>query len=115
MSKASVEGKGLVRVVDANAQFGALSDVFLKEVCFALKANHFHPFERVPNVEVRVTAKAEEEVVGTEFDVVPHHSGVHSNQIDREGIDDEFYLNCNCAASDLNNLGFWKPVDKFRV
>jgi hypothetical protein len=54
MSEASVKGKGLVGAVNANAQFGVLSDNFLKEVCFALKADRFHPFERVPSFEVMI-------------------------------------------------------------
>jgi hypothetical protein len=48
----------LVSPVNANARFGVLSDTFLEEVCFALKADHLHPFERVPNFEVTVAAKA---------------------------------------------------------
>jgi len=115
VSEASVKGKGLVGVVNANAQFGVLSDAFLEEVSFALKADHFHPFEWVPNFEVVVTAKAEKELVGAKLDVVAYHRGVHSDQFDGEGIGDEFHLDCNCTADDLNDSGFRKPVDKFRV
>jgi len=115
VSEASVKGKGLVGAVNANARFGVLSDAFLEEVCFALKADHFRPFKWVPSFEVTVTAKAEKESVGAKFDVVAHHSGFHSNQFDGEGISNEFHLDCNCTADDLNDLGFRKPVDKFRV
>ena len=94
VSEASVKGKGLVGVVNANARFGVLSDAFLEEVCFALKADRFHPFKRVPSFEVTVTAKAEKKLVGAKFDAVAHHSGVHSDQFDREGISDEFHLDC---------------------
>ena len=114
VSEASNKGKGLVGAVNANAWFGVLSDVFLEEVCFALKADCFHPFERVPSFET-VTAKAEKESVGAKFDVVAHHSGVHSDQFNGEGISDEVHLDCNCTADDLNDSGFRKPVDKFRV
>ncbi len=113
MSKTSVKGKGLVGVVNTDARFGVLPNAFLKEVCFALNANCFHPFEWVPSFEVRVAAKAEEESVGAKFDVVVHRSGFHSNQFDGEGINNKFHLNCNCAANDLNDSGFQKPVDKF--
>ena len=58
VSEASVKGKGLVGAVNANARFGVFSDAFLKEVCFALKTDCLHPFERVPNFEVTVAAKA---------------------------------------------------------
>ena len=115
VSEASVKGRGLVGTVNTNARFGVLSDAFLEEVCFALKADHFHPFERVPSFEVTVTAKAEKESVGAKFDVVAHHSGVYSDQFEGEGISDEFHLDCNCTAYDLNNSGFQKPADKFRV
>jgi hypothetical protein len=54
VSEASVKGKGLVGAVNANARFGVLSDNFLEEVCFALKADRFHPFERIPSFEVTV-------------------------------------------------------------
>jgi hypothetical protein len=113
VSKASAKGKGLVGRVNANVRFGVLPDAFLEEVCFALKANCFHPFEWVPNFEVTVAAKAEEESVGTDVDVVVNHIGVHFDQFDRESIDDKFQLNRNCTANDLNNSGFRKPFDKF--
>jgi hypothetical protein len=58
VSKASIKGKGLVSVVNANTRFGVFSDAFLKEVCFALKANCFHPFKQVLDFEVTVAAKA---------------------------------------------------------
>ena len=115
VSEASVKGRGLVGTVNTNARFGVLPDAFLEEVCFALKADHFHPFKRVPSFEGTVAAKVEEELVGAKFDVVAHHSGVHSNQFDGEGFSDKFHLDCNCTADDLNNSGFRKPVDKFRV
>ncbi len=51
VSEASVEGKGLVGAINAIARFGILPDVFLEEVCFALKADLFDPFERVPNLK----------------------------------------------------------------
>ena len=113
VSEASVEGKGLVGAVNANARFGVLPDTFLKEVCFALKADRFHPFEWVPSFEVTVTAKAEKEPVGAKFDVGALNSGVHSDQFDGQGISDEFHLDCNCTADDLNDSGIRKPVDKF--
>jgi len=62
---------------------------------------------------VTVTAKAEKELVGAKLDVVAHHSGVDSNQFDGEGISDEFHLDCNCTADDLNDSGIRKLVDKF--
>jgi hypothetical protein len=44
----------LASTVNANTRFGVLSDAFLEEVCFALKADRFHPFERIPSFEVTV-------------------------------------------------------------
>ncbi len=57
-SKINVEGKGLVGAINADTRFGVFSDAFLKEVCFALKTDPLHPFNRVPNFEVTVAAKA---------------------------------------------------------
>ena len=44
--------------VNVNAQFGVLSDTFLGEVCFALKADRLHLFEWIPNFEVAFATKA---------------------------------------------------------
>ncbi len=57
------QGKGLVGAVNDDVQFGVFSDAFFKEVCFALKADCFYPFEWDPSFEVTVAAKAEEELV----------------------------------------------------
>ena len=110
-SKTSIEGKGLVSGINPDTRFGVFSDAFLKEVCLALKTDCLHLFERVPNFEVTVAAKAKEESVSTEFDVVAHHGGVHSDQFDGKGIDGEFHFNCDGAANDLDNSRFREPVD----
>ena len=62
-------------------------DSFLKKVRFSLETNRFHPFERVPNPVVAVAPEAEEESIGTKFDVIAHHARVHSNQLDGESVD----------------------------
>ena len=95
MSETGIKGKGLVGAVNTDVRFGVFFEAFFKDVCFALKTDCFHPFEWVPSFEVTVAAKAEEESVGAEFDVVAHCSGVHSDQFDGEGIDNEFHLDCN--------------------
>ncbi len=110
-SKTSIDGKGLVGAINADTRFGVFSDAFLKEVCFALKTDRLHPFERAPNFEVTVAAKAKEESVSTEFDIVAHHGGVHSDQFDGKGINNKFHFNCDGAANDLDNLRFQEPVD----
>ncbi len=56
-----------------------------------------------------------EESVSTEFDIVAHHGGVHSDQFNRKSIDNKFHFNCDGAANDLNNSRFREPVDLFRV
>jgi len=109
-SKTCVKGKDMVGPVNANTRFGVFSDTFLDEVCFALEADRLHPFERVPNFEVAFATKAQEESVSAEFDVVAHHGGVHPDQFDRKGINNEFHFNCNSAVNDLNNSRFWEPV-----
>ena len=101
----------MVGAIDADTRFGVFSDTFLKEVCFALKADCLHPFERVPGFEVTVAAKAEEESVSAEFDVVAHHGGVHSDQFDGKGVDNEFHFDCDGTANDLDDSRFREPVD----
>ncbi len=103
MSEAGVKGKGMIGAVDADTRFGVFSDTFFKEVGFALEADGFHPFERVPNFEVSIAAKAKKESVGAESDVVEHHGGIHANEFDRESVDDEFHFDCDGAADDLDD------------
>jgi hypothetical protein len=110
-SEASVKSEGLVGAIDTDTRFGVFSDAFLKEICFALEADRLHPFERVPSFEVTVAAKAKEELVSTEFDVVAHHGGVHSDQFDGKGVNNEFHFDCNGAANDLDDSRFREPVD----
>ncbi len=81
-SKTSIKSKGLVCTVNANARFRVFPDSFLKEVCFTLQANCFHPFKQICNLEVTVAPKGEKKSIGVEFDVVAHHFQVHSNQFD---------------------------------
>ena len=111
VSKTALKGKGLVVELTPTPDL-EYSPVCFSKKCFALKADCFHPFERVPNIEVAVAAKATEESVSAEFDVVAHHSGVHSNKFNRKGINDIFHLNCNGASDDLHNSGFWKLANK---
>ena len=102
-SEASVKGEGLVSAIDADARFGVFSHAFFEEVCFALEADGFHPFKWVPNFEVSITAKAEKESVGAEFDVVAHHGGIHADEFDRKGVDNKLHFDCDGAADDLND------------
>ena len=50
-----------------------------------------------------VAAKAKKESVGTESDVVAHHGGIHDNEFNWEGVEDEFHFDCYSAADDLDN------------
>jgi hypothetical protein len=50
--------------------------MFLAEVSFPLKADHFHPLEGVVHVVVTVTAKVKQESVSTELDVFAHHDQI---------------------------------------
>ena len=93
----------MVGAVDANTRFGVFSNAFFAEVGFALKADGFHPFEWVPDFEVSITAKAEKESVGAEFDVVAHHGGIHADEFDRNGVDNELHFDCDGAADDLDD------------
>jgi hypothetical protein len=115
ISKAGVKSKGLIHAVYANPGFRVLSDSLFKKVRFSLETNHFHPFERVPNPVVAVAPEAEEESIGTKFDVIAHHARVHSDQLDGESGDNEFHFNFNRAAYDLSDARGWELVNKFRV
>ena len=44
-----------------------------------------------------LTAEGDQEPVSAELDVVTHHGQIHPNEFDREGIDDEFHFNADCA------------------
>ena len=91
VSEAGVKGKGLIGAINADTRFGVFSDTFFEEVGFALEADGFHPFEWVPNSEVLIAAKAKKESVGAEFDVVAHHGGIHADEFDRDGVDNELH------------------------
>ncbi len=115
ISKAGVKSKGLIRAVYANPGFKVLSDSLFKEVRFSLETNRLHPFGRVPNPVVAVAPKAEEESIGTKFDVIAHHAQVHPNQLDGESVDNEFHFNFNCAAYDFSDVHGRELVNKFQV
>ena len=57
-SETCVKGEDLFGPVNANPRFGVFSDLFLEEVCFAVKADRLHPLERVSDFEVAIAAKA---------------------------------------------------------
>ena len=63
------------------------------------------------------TSKAEEELVSAESDVVAHHCDcqIHPYQFHREGINDEFHLDFDCTAHDLDDASLWKLIDQLRV
>jgi len=82
ISKAGVKSEGLICAAYPNSGFKVLSDSLFKEVRFSLETNRLHPFERVPNLVVAVAPKAEEESIGTKFDVIAHHARVYPNQLD---------------------------------
>jgi hypothetical protein len=65
------------------------------------------------NFVVSTAAKGNQELVGTELDVVAHHDQIHPNEFNREGINNEFYLNNNCTAADVNDAFFGKMVSQF--
>jgi hypothetical protein len=71
-----------------------------------LKADCFHPLKQVADFVVSTAAKGNQESVGAELDVVAHHDQIHPNEFNREGIDNEFNLNVNCTADDINDA-FW--------
>jgi hypothetical protein len=89
--------------------------VFFEEICFPLKADHFHPLKRVADFVVSTAYKGNQELVGAELDVVAHHDQIHPNEFNREDIDNELHLNVNCTADDIDDAFFGKTVSQFGV
>jgi hypothetical protein len=58
-SESSVKAKDLISLVHSYSGLGVFTDTFLKEICFPLETDHFHPLKRVVTVVVLVTFKAE--------------------------------------------------------
>ena len=113
ISKAGVKSEGLIRAVYSNPGFKVFSDSLFEEVRFSLETNRLHPFERVPNPVVAVAPEAEEESIGTKFDVIAHHARVHPNQLDRESVDNKFHFNLNHPAYDFSDARGRELVYKF--
>ena len=103
MSEAGIKSKGLVVAIDSDARFGVFSHAFFEEVCFALEADGFHPFEWVPDFEVSITVEAKKEPVGAEFDVIAHHGRIHADEFDGESIYHELHFDGDGAADDLDD------------
>jgi hypothetical protein len=75
-------GVGGVRSWHQRQRFGQLCQLLLWNLntlqwvfqkSFPLEADHFHPFKQVANFVVSAAAKGNQELVGTELDVVAHH------------------------------------------
>ena len=60
-----------------------------------------------------VAPEAEEESIGTKFDVIANHARVHPDQLDGESVDNEFHFNFNRAACNFNDARGWELVNKF--
>jgi hypothetical protein len=80
-----------------------------------LKADCFHPLKWVANFVVSTAARGNQESVGAELDVVAHHDQIHPNEFNREGINNEFHLNVNCTADDIDDTFFGKTISQFGV
>ncbi len=88
---------------------------FSEEICFPLKADCFHPLKKVANFVVSTAPKGNQESVGAQLDVVAHHDQIHPNEFKRESINNEFHLNVNYTANDINDKFFGKMVSQFGV
>ncbi len=89
--------------------------IFFEEIPFPWEADHFHPIKWVANFVVSLSAEGNQELVGAELDVVAHHGQVQPNELDKEGIDNEFHFNVNCTADDVDDACFRKTVDQFGI
>ena len=68
-----------------------------------MEADHFHPFKWVANFVVSLVDEGNQESVGAELDVVTHHGRVHPNEINGEGINNEFHFDVDRAAADVGD------------
>jgi hypothetical protein len=69
----------------------------------------------LPIFVVSTAAKGDQESVGAELDIVPHHDRIDSNEFNREGINNKFHLNVNCTVDDIDDAFFEKTVSQFGV
>ena len=54
-SEASVKAEGLVNLVHSYSGLRVFTNALLKEICFPLEANRFHPLERVADIVMSVS------------------------------------------------------------
>ena len=114
-SKAGIKAKDLVNLVHSYSGLRVFTNSLLEEICFPLKANHFHPLERVANIVMSVATKVEKKSIGTEFDVIAHHGRVHSNEFDWKCIDDKLHFNVYRATDNIEDASLGEAVDQFGV
>merc|ERR1719282_2288885 len=91
------------------------ADTFLKEICFALKGNQFHPIERIAcPIKFGVT-QCSKQAVRHKFNVPCHQLVVHANEITRKSFRDEKALHPHCTADDVMHNVFWELMLEFPV
>jgi hypothetical protein len=52
---------------------------------------------------VALASKGNEQLISTEFDLITHHRGVHSNQFDWKSVGNKFRFDVNCPADNIND------------
>jgi hypothetical protein len=104
-SKTSVKSRNFGPHSQLQHPISSIQHVF-EEVCHSLCADHFHPFEWIPNFVMATASEGNYESIGQEFDVITNHSGIHSNQFNGEGINNTLLPNFNSAFDDLNDPCF---------
>ena len=110
-----VEAEDLLVGLNTDAGLGVLSDTLLEEVGLALEADHLHPLEGVGGVVVTGTSELGKETIGAELNVVAHELGVHTDELDGEGVGNELLLDLDCVGDDLDDAGLGELVDELLV
>jgi hypothetical protein len=52
---------------------------------------------------VVLASKGNEQLISTEFDVITHHRGVHSNRFDWKSVSNKFHFDVDCTADNIND------------
>ena len=99
----------------SDSTLGVLSDSLFEKVGLSLEGDHFHPLEWVGGLVVLGGSQGNQETVSAELNVLCHQLGVHTDQLNRKGVADEFLLNVDSIGNNLDNALGRKLVNELVV
>merc|ERR1712048_587508 len=111
-SEVHVESKAanflLSRCARHNSCLLVFADALLKKVGFALQRDQFHPIEWVGHVEQFGMPESCQKAVGHKLDVFCHQVAVHTDEVARKCLADEFTFHFHSTANDVVNYILWE-------